>query len=228
MYKRQWQGGSPSYIYLVPSVKDWYFMGEGVHGPKEQAATDAVPRQMIDFASLLAQHPPPSTAKPLQGQEPAKGEIRTLVRLEQPKTVKPFSLKTIDGREYVSSEFQDQVVLLNFWATWCPPCVEELPSLNRLQQRYDGQDLLVVSVDFRETPQEMADFLSDTPVDFPVLMDLDGQVSLAWGVFSFPSTFIIDRQGKIRYAANRAIDWDSPEVWQAIDELLWSEDQSAH
>jgi thiol-disulfide isomerase/thioredoxin len=215
-----WQAGSPSYVYLVARVKDWYFMGEGAHGPNEQAATEALPQQMIAFSRLLSQHPAPSQAKPLQGEALLRGEIQTLVKLAQPKPVKPFVLRTIDGQVYDSSVFDSRVVLLNFWATWCPPCVEELPSLNRLQQRYAAEELLVVSIDFRETPQEMADFLRDTPVEFPVLMDLDGEVSLDWGVFSFPSSFIIDRQGRVRYAANRAIDWDSEEVWQAVDSLL--------
>jgi thiol-disulfide isomerase/thioredoxin len=215
-----WRGGSPTYVYLVPNVRDWYFMGEGAHETREQSATDALPRQILAFARLLEHHPTPAKALPLQEKRPAKGEIQTLVRLSKPKPVRPFSLLTIDAQRYDSSAFGGRVVLLNFWATWCPPCVEELPSLNRLQARYAGQDLLVVSIDFRETPQEMADFLTGTPVDFPVLMDQDGRVSLDWGVFSFPSSFIIDRQGQIRYAANRAIDWDSPEVWQAIDRLL--------
>jgi peroxiredoxin len=66
----------------------------------------------------------------------------------------------------------------------------------------------------------MTSFLKQTPVDFPVLLDIDGRTSLAWGVFSFPSSFIIDRKGRIRYTANRAIDWDSDEVWQVADKLL--------
>ncbi len=221
-----WQSGSPTYVYLVPKVRDWYFMGEGEHASNEQAATDAVPRQVLAFAHLLAQHPTPARARPLQQTQTTRGEIRTLVRLQEPKPARPFSLQSIDGQAYDRSVFGSQVVLLNFWATWCPPCVEELPSLNRLQQRYADKALRVISIDFREKTQEMADFLTDTPVDFPILMDLDGRVSLEWGVFSFPSSFIIDRQGRIRYAANRAIDWDSPEVWQAIDHLLESEDQA--
>ncbi|MEJ2466273.1 MAG: TlpA disulfide reductase family protein [Candidatus Thiodiazotropha sp.] len=147
-------------------------------------------------------------------------EIQTLVELAEPQPVTPFNLAQIDGRRYDTKEFQDKVVLLNFWATWCPPCVEELPSLNRLQQRYADRALRIVSIDFRETPEQMASFLQRTPVEFPVLMDGDGQVALNWQVFSFPSSFIIDRQGHIRYSANRAIDWDSPEVWQVIEKLL--------
>ncbi|MET0028950.1 MAG: TlpA disulfide reductase family protein [Candidatus Thiodiazotropha sp.] len=217
-----WQGGAPAYVYLVPGVRDWFFMGEGDHGPGEKSATDAVPQQMAAFASLLATHTVPKEAMPLPDQDMTKGEIRTLVSLSQPQPISPFTLQTIEGSPYDSASLSGKVVLLNFWATWCPPCVEELPSLNRLQQRYSGSDLRVVSIDFRETPEEMKAFLQRTPVEFPVLMDQDGKVSLAWRVFSFPSSFIIDRTGHIRYSANRAIDWNSPEVWDAIDPLLES------
>ncbi|WP_316367208.1 TlpA family protein disulfide reductase [Candidatus Thiodiazotropha sp. CDECU1] len=115
---------------------------------------------------------------------------------------------------------KDQVVLVNFWATWCPPCVEEIPSLNRLQENYPNQQVRIVSVDYRESPKEIEAFLEQIPVDFPVLMDRDGLTSLAWRVFSFPSSFIVDRQGRIRYSANRALNWDSKEVIEVIDRLL--------
>ncbi len=215
-----WQAGSPTYVYLVPDVRDWFFMGEGDHGPGEQTATDAVPRQLIQLARLLKAYPPPNAAKPGEETSLNKGEIRTLVELPVPRQHTPFTLQAMDGTSHASQKLQGRVVLLNFWATWCPPCVEELPSLNRLQRRYGGRDLQIVSVDFRESPREMDQFLRRTPVEFPVLMDNDGRLALAWGVFSFPSSFLIDRQGRIRYSANRAIDWDSPEIWRILDGLL--------
>ncbi len=215
-----WRGGSATYVYLVPGVRDWFFMGEEDHGPAARVATEALPEQIRRFADLIARHPKPRAARPVTGSTTDRGEIRTLVALDRPAEAPAFSLQAIDGSPYDSGHFRDKVVLLNFWATWCPPCVEELPSLNRLQERYADSDLHIVSVDFRETPQQMADFLERIPVAFPVLMDSSGKVALNWGVFSFPSTFIIDRQGRIRYSANRAIDWDSPEVWKVVDRLL--------
>lgn len=110
--------------------------------------------------------------------------------------------------------------MLNFWATWCPPCVEEVPSLNRLQKRYEGREVRIVSVDYRESEEALKGFMQRIPVEFPVLLDEDGMTSLDWQVFSFPSSFILDRQGRLRFSANRAIDWNSPEVWQILDRLL--------
>lgn len=215
-----WQAESATYTYLVPRVRDWFFMGEGSHSPADTAATALIPIQIKQFTRLLAQHPKPIDAKPLSRQPPEQSTLQTLVKIKPPRQAPAFKLNEIDGENYSSEALNGDVVLLNFWATWCPPCVEELPSLNRLQQRYENTDLKVISVDFRETPEEMRSFLQQTPVDFPVLLDLDGRTSLAWGVFSFPSSFIIDRRGRIRYTANRAIDWDSEEVWQVADKLL--------
>jgi thiol-disulfide isomerase/thioredoxin len=195
-------------------------MGEGSHAPAEAEATALIPQQIIQFARLLEQHPKPVDAKPLPEKSAKQRAVQTLVEIKQPKQAPAFELKEIGGEIYTSGNLKGKVVLLNFWATWCPPCVEELPSLNRLQQRYRDKALEIVSIDFRETPEEMTSFLQQTPVDFPVLLDIDGRTSLAWGVFSFPSSFIIDRKGRIRYTANRAIDWDSEEVWQVADRLL--------
>jgi hypothetical protein len=98
--------------------------------------------------------------------------------------------------------------------------VEELPSLNRLGRRYADSPFAILSVDFQESVEHIREFTGRIPVDFPVLLDADGRTSLDWRVFSFPSSFLIDRGGRIRYSVNRAIDWDNPEVWEIIDGLL--------
>jgi peroxiredoxin len=101
--------------------------------------------------------------------------------------------------------------------------VEELPSLNRLGRRYADSPFAVLSVDFQESAEHIKEFIGRIPLDFPVLLDADGRTSLDWRVFSFPSSFLIDRQGRIRYSVNRAIDWETPEVWEVVDELLGEE-----
>ncbi|MES9861608.1 MAG: TlpA disulfide reductase family protein [Candidatus Thiodiazotropha sp. LLP2] len=217
-----WQTGSASYLYLVPGVRDWFFMGEGDTPPteEEQRATDLIPQQIYQFAKLFESHPKPGSALPINAKKATPRVIRSLVELEQPKPGSGFILSDIDGQKFDSNDLDGKVVLLNFWATWCPPCVEEIPSLNRLNQVFKDQDLRIVSIDFRETPEEMSAFLKRIPVDFPVLMDRDGLTSMVWQVFSFPSSFIIDRKGQIRYSANRAINWDSAEVINTLNRLL--------
>jgi peroxiredoxin len=217
-----WQAGSPSYVYLVPKVRDWFFMGEGESESSldETVATAKIPQQVRHLANLFETHPKPSSALPMTPQKAAPGAIRSLVQLKRPKPVPSFSLSDISGHPFDSNSLDGDVVLINFWATWCPPCVEEIPSLNRLKRLFKDQDLQIISIDFRETPKQMSAFLQRIPVDFPVLMDEQGLTSMKWRVFSFPSTFIIDRAGRIRYSANRAINWDSQEVIDTLKQLL--------
>ena len=186
-------------------------------------ATQRIPQQIKQFAALMDHHPKPAAPLPLHTTGTEKQVIRSLVQLDKHPAAPSFNLADIQGNRHDSSVLQGRVGLINFWATWCPPCVEEIPSLNRLQAIFKDREIEIISIDFRETPEEMADFLQRIPVDFPVLMDLDGQTSLNWQVFSFPSSFIIDRQGRIRYSANRAINWDSQEVVDTLNRLLAEE-----
>ncbi|MCG8083365.1 MAG: TlpA family protein disulfide reductase [Candidatus Thiodiazotropha taylori] len=217
-----WQSGSPSYLYLVPEVRDWFIMDDEEHKPTQRdiEATQRIPQQIKQFAALMDHHPKPLQPLPLNAAETEPQVIRSLVQLDNPSSAPNFDLADIQGKRLDSSVLQGRVGLINFWATWCPPCVEEIPSLNRLQAIFKDRDIEIISIDFRETPEEMADFLQRIPVDFPVLMDQDGETSLNWQVFSFPSSFIIDRAGRIRYSANRAINWDSQEVVDTLNQLL--------
>ncbi|MCU7872370.1 MAG: TlpA family protein disulfide reductase [Candidatus Thiodiazotropha sp. (ex Lucinoma borealis)] len=215
-----WQAGSPAYVYLVPDVRDWFIMGEDDYTEEDKQAVNRLPAQISLLAKLLEHHPKPVSAMPLPKDSVPAGTIHTLVRNNERKQAPEIDLTDSQGRRLNTRSLHGKVILLNFWASWCPPCVEEIPSLNRLKAHYKDRDLHIVSVDYRETEQEMQTFLKDIPVDFPVLMDRDGLTSLAWQVFSFPSSFIIDRQGRIRYSANRAINWDNQEVVQVIDALL--------
>lgn len=132
-----------------------------------------------------------------------------------------FSLKGIDGKTYTLSAYKGKVVLLNFWATWCPACVEELPSLKKLSAEFKGQDfqVLAVSLDSGEGP--IKDFLAHEPLPFPVLEDPGRKVAFdLYAVFGIPASFLIDKQGGLegRYYGSR--DWTSPDMVQKIKALL--------
>ncbi|PVV17742.1 MAG: hypothetical protein B6D78_08840 [gamma proteobacterium symbiont of Ctena orbiculata] len=215
-----WQAGSPTYVYLVPGVRDWFIMAKDEPEEEEKKAVARLPRQIRILAKLLENHPKPTTNLAATAAPIPATNLTTLTTLQRPIPAPPLSLRDSHQRHMDLRSLKDQVVLVNFWATWCPPCVEEIPSLNRLQENYPNQQLRIVSVDYRESPKEIEAFLEQIPVDFPVLMDRDGLTSLAWRVFSFPSSFIVDRQGRIRYSANRALNWDSKEVIEVIDRLL--------
>ncbi|MES9991549.1 MAG: TlpA disulfide reductase family protein [Candidatus Thiodiazotropha sp.] len=215
-----WRAGSPTYVYLVPGVRDWFIMGDEDAGDLKRETVASLPKQIARFAKLLGSHPKPASNINASGKEIPTGELHTLIRLAEAVAAPPLRLADSQGKQLDLESLKNSVVLVNFWATWCPPCVEEIPSLNRLLAHYRDQKIEIVSVDYRESAEEIGEFLKQIAVDFPVLIDSDGLVSLEWQVFSFPSSFILDTQGRIRYTANRAINWDSPEVIEVIDSLL--------
>lgn len=215
-----WQGGSPAHAYLVPNVRDWFFMGDFDHGKGDKTATARIPSELHAFHDLMAAYPKPAASNRKADRDFMRADVKELVKFKRKMQAPGFALHDMNNEVIQWEDYKGKVTLVNFWATWCPPCVEEVPSLNNLAARYTGKDFEVVSIDFRETPQQLKAFTDKIPVDFPVLFDLDGKVSMDWKVFSFPSSFIIDRQGYVRYSANRAIDWDTESVWQVVNALL--------
>jgi peroxiredoxin len=92
--------------------------------------------------------------------------------------------------------------------------------MNRLAAAYDDKEFGIVSINFKEDPEHVLAFLKRVNVDFPVLLDHDGAVSARWKVFAFPSTFLLDQKGNVRYSVNTAIEWDNEEVKTVIEGLL--------
>ncbi len=131
-----------------------------------------------------------------------------------------FSLKGRDGREYSIIDFRGYVVVLNFWASWCPPCRKEIPALERLQKDYLGKRLKVITVSTDSRKADLDSFLKKYPIGLPVLHDSELKVWRKYRVFSLPTTFLIDREGIIieRFMGGR--DWASPEMKAMIDKLL--------
>jgi len=132
-----------------------------------------------------------------------------------------FRLTSLDGRSVDLASFRGKVVMVHFWATWCPPCVEELPIIERLHRAYFGKDLeiLAVSVDEGGAGAVMP-FMQKNRFALPVLLNPDQSVSRTYGTFKFPETYLLDRQGIVRRKFIGAIDWMQPAAQQAIQALL--------
>jgi peroxiredoxin len=109
-----------------------------------------------------------------------------------------FELETLDGRTIVLSELRGQVVLINFWATWCPPCRAEMPAMQRVYEQYRDQGFEVLAVNLQEHDVPMSAFVEERGLTFPVLPDRDGSVSNVYRVTSIPTTFFVDRSGVIQ------------------------------
>ena len=134
---------------------------------------------------------------------------------------KDFSL-VLNGKPARLSDLKGKVVLLNFWATWCPPCVDEAPSLNALQRRIAplGGTVLGVSVDDDE--QAYQEFIKHFELAFPTYRDTTKQIPLTYGTTMYPDTYVIDRNGKLDRKIVGAQDWSSPEMTQYLNNLLSS------
>ncbi len=124
------------------------------------------------------------------------------------------------GNSYSKNDFKGQITIVNFWATWCPPCVQEIPSLNRLKKKMSDYPFELISINYAEDNKTILSFMEKVNVEFPVLLDLDGKFAAKWNVITYPSTFIIGPNGKIKYGINAAIEWDDTEVIQQIKSLF--------
>ena len=130
-----------------------------------------------------------------------------------------LSLKDLGGAQHKLEAYRGKVVILNFWATWCEPCREEMPSFNRLRKALEGQPVAMFAVNIGEGEGRINEFLAKVPIDFPVLLDRDSQLSRAWKVRLMPTTFIIGTDGRIRYSFAGERDWADESVRAKIAAL---------
>lgn len=131
----------------------------------------------------------------------------------------PLVLRDLAGKEHRLDDYKGKVVVLNFWATWCEPCREEMPSLNRLKAQMADAPFAILAVDMGEGEGRVNAFLDKTPVEFPVLLDRDSAVSKAWKVRVLPTTLVIDPDNRIRYMAIGELDWSSPAIEKRLRAL---------
>ena len=133
-----------------------------------------------------------------------------------------FSLPLLAGGNASLSSYRGKVVILNFWATWCPPCRVEMPSMETLYRRFSAQGLEILAVDIGEDASSVRQFIRNAGYTFPVMFDSDNRVSSVYGIEAIPTTYIIDREGKIVGRIIGSITWDNQRVIAAIDALLKS------
>ncbi|MFN3564603.1 MAG: TlpA family protein disulfide reductase [Burkholderiaceae bacterium] len=132
----------------------------------------------------------------------------------------PIELNTLDGTPLALADLRGKVVVVNFWATWCEPCVEEMPSMQRLREKLRGEPFEILAVNYQEGAPRIRAFLQKIPVDFPIVRDTDGSVARAWNARVFPSSYVIGADGRIRYALVGSIDWSAPEVENTLRKLM--------
>ena len=135
------------------------------------------------------------------------------------KPAKDFAL-TLDGRQIHLSDLRGKVVVLNFWATWCPPCVEETPSLNQLQAKIAPQGGMVLGVSVDEDPDAYQNFLHQYQVAFPTFRDPTKKIALDYGTSMYPDTYVIDRSGRIARKFVGPQDWMEGDIAAYLQSVM--------
>jgi thiol-disulfide isomerase/thioredoxin len=132
----------------------------------------------------------------------------------------PLALDDLQGRAHRLEQYRGKVVLINFWATWCEPCRDEMPSIGRLREALAGKPFEVLAVNLAEPESRIRRFLEQTPLEFPVLLDRDTAAAKAWRARILPASFIVGPDGRIRYHYVGELDWSKEEVRRLIAGLL--------
>jgi thiol-disulfide isomerase/thioredoxin len=132
----------------------------------------------------------------------------------------PLELQDLAGKTHTLADYRGRVVLINFWATWCPPCRDEMPALQTLHDRLAGRPFAILGVNYGESPARIESFLRGVPVGFPILRDPRHEAITAWRVRTLPATFLVGPDGQIRYAVVGELDWAADDVIAVVRRLL--------
>jgi len=130
-----------------------------------------------------------------------------------------FSLSDMDDKVHKLSDYRGKPVIINFWATWCPPCREELPSMNRAWKKIKNDGIAMLAINVGEDEDTIFAFTGEYPIDFTVLVDEDSNGIRTWPIKGLPTTFIIDPQGRIAYQAIGGRVWDDDKLLDKIRAL---------
>ncbi len=147
---------------------------------------------------------------------------QTLVPVPSRPAAPKFSLQDVDGEQHRLSDYGGKVVAINFWATWCPPCLREMPSMQRLWDQLKEKDFVILAIDVGEDDETVFRFTValDTPLEFPLLLDHEGKIVAQWPVLGLPTTFIVDKRGRVAYRAVGGREWDHPEFSSVVNALI--------
>ena len=135
-------------------------------------------------------------------------------------TTREFTLPDIKGETQSLSDYRGKVVLVNFWASWCMPCVQEMPELTQLKQHLAGQPFEILALNVGEGEKRVKHFAKRTSFDLPVLMDNSSKVFNEWKIEIMPTSFLIDASGRVRYRALGNPGWDNDQTLSLIENLI--------
>jgi thiol-disulfide isomerase/thioredoxin len=143
-----------------------------------------------------------------------------LMVFPEPQTIPPIEFTSFAGKKVTLADYAGKYVFLNFWATWCPPCREEMPSIQRMSDALSGPDFGVLAVSVGEDRDTVSSFLKKTPFTFPIVLDPHGENSMMFVGRGIPTTYILDRQGRAIAGTVGGRSWDTPESIETFRSLI--------
>ena len=148
-------------------------------------------------------------------------EFSNQVAIEDHIQAPDFKFPGLDGKMISLADQKGKIVLVNIWATWCPPCVDEMPSMEKLYQKFKGQNFEILAVSIDETGlKAVAPFMKKTRLTFPALIDSKGTIKTTYRITGVPESFIIDKQGFLIRKIVGPVDWQSPKILDFFSELI--------
>jgi thiol-disulfide isomerase/thioredoxin len=217
------KSGSDVYIRILLNVRDRFYYRPDADSVEDNMA-QRLPVMISQAMQLLTSYAgkdrkPGVTAVKAPKVISAKKERK--LRAYSGAVTPSLVLRGLDGAAVDLGRLKGKVVLVNFWASWCPPCVHEMPSMQKLKQHFKGRPFRILAVNMAEKPGTVRQFLQQkVSVNFQVLLDSDGAALKRWKVFAFPTSYVVGKQGRIRYALFGAIDWMGQDVIEKIGSLL--------
>jgi peroxiredoxin len=146
--------------------------------------------------------------------------IPNLEPIKQNARTPDFTVAGGDGKKISLKDFRGKIVFLNFWASWCVPCREEMPAIQQLYDEFRDKDFVVLAVSVKDRKQDALDFAKELKLTYPVALDPEGQVGMLYGAWGLPTTYLIGKQGEGLARAWGPAEWHSPAARKLIRELV--------
>ena len=215
--------GNTVYLQILPEIRDRFFFREDATAAETKASTKLVDK-IINAIQLLKKTPSTNLEQVAVAdvpmiEKPVNNNTGKLLAFKGNWSPENFSLTDLNNVRHTLSQYQGKVTLINFWASWCPPCIHEIPSMTMLQESF-GNDVKILAINLGEGKDAITTFLQDHPVNFTVLLDPGQAQPKSWKVFAFPTSYLLDTHGSIRYAVAGAIDWNDTSVKEKVAELI--------
>ncbi|MCG6871077.1 MAG: TlpA family protein disulfide reductase [Gammaproteobacteria bacterium] len=224
LVKRLLASGNYLHLKHYPGGRDGFWYRDDASLEEHEFTRRQLAQDLKYTMELLGRVPTPDThaAQPVErpvSRSPA--QLRGILPHRGDPQPPRLVLPGLGGGEYDLARYRGDVVLVNFWAGWCPPCIEEMPSMQRLHQRLAGRPFRILAVNMAEDPATINAFLRTiVKVDFRILLDRDGEALKRWKVLAFPTSYLIGPGGKIRFSVFGSYEWDQPEALRAIEALM--------